>query len=164
MAIVITILALELHVAPHEPGRLLAALESMWGSVLAFLISFLRVSVIWFNHHGLFVRVRRVDRTLLSLNLRLLLSCTIIPLLTMMLAEALWSGDSTDLRIATAVYASLAALQSAMWIPIFPHLRGHPELSEPGTDAALLHAQRVRPWAGVSKVSPPQSRRSCLRP
>ena len=42
MAIVITILALELRVAPHEPGRLLAALESMWGSVLAFLISFLR--------------------------------------------------------------------------------------------------------------------------
>jgi uncharacterized membrane protein len=61
MAIVITILALELHVAPHEPGRLLATLESMWGSVLAFLISFLRVSVIWFNHPGLFVRHRFED-------------------------------------------------------------------------------------------------------
>ena len=61
MAIVITILVLELRVPEHEPGRLLAALLSMWGPVLAFLISFLRVSVIWFNHHGLFVRHRFED-------------------------------------------------------------------------------------------------------
>ena len=54
-----------------------------------------------------------------------------------------------DLRVAAVLYASLAALQPAMWIPIFPHLRDHPELVEPGTDAALLHAQRARPWIGV---------------
>jgi len=52
MAIVITILVLELRVPEHEPGRLLTALLNMWGPVLAFLISFLRVSVIWLNHHG----------------------------------------------------------------------------------------------------------------
>ena len=150
MAIVITILVLELRVPLHEPGRLLAALASMWGPGLAFLISFLRVAVIWSNHHSLFVRIRRVDRTLLWLNLGLLLNCMIIPFPTAVLADAFRSGDPTDLRVAAVLYASLAALQSAMWIPIFPHLRDHPELVEPGTDAALLHAQRVRPWVGVS--------------
>ena len=36
-----------------------------------------------------------------------------------------------------------------MWIPIFSHLRDHLELMEPGTDVALIEAQRVRPWVGV---------------
>src|SRR4030095_4970511 len=63
--------------------------------------------------------------------------------------DALQSGHHSDLRLAAVLYALLATVQSAMWIPIFPHLRDHPELVDPGTDAALLHAQRVRPWVGV---------------
>lgn len=51
--------------------------------------------------------------------------------------------------MAGVLYAVLAALQSATWIPIFSHLRNHPELVEPGTDVALIEAQRVRPWVGV---------------
>jgi len=149
MAIVITILVLELRVPPHEPGRLLAALEGMWPSVAAFLISFLRIAVIWLNHHALFVRIRQVDRTLIWLNLGVLLSCTIIPLPTLVLADALRGGDPGVVRVATILYASLAALNSAAWIPIFPYLRDHPELVEPGTEAALFHAQRARPWVGV---------------
>ena len=149
MAIVITILVLELRVPEHEPGRLLAALLSMWGPVLAFLISFLRVSVIWLNHHGLFVRIRRVDRTLLWLNLGVLLACTIIPLPTALLADALRSGDMGDLRVAAVLNAAIATLQSAVWVPIFPYLRDHPELLEHGTDAALFHAERIRPWIAI---------------
>ena len=117
--------------------------------VLAFLIAFLRVSVIWLNHHGLFVRIRRVDRTLLWLNLGILLACTIVPLPTALLADALRSGDTGDLRVAAVLNAGIAALQSAVWIPIFPYLRDHPELLENGTDAALLHAERIRPWIVV---------------
>ena len=49
----------------------------------------------------------------------------------------------------TILYASLAAMNSAAWIPIFPYLRDHPELVEPGSEAALFHAQRARPWIGV---------------
>jgi len=149
MAIVITILVLELRVPPHEPGQLLAALLSMWGPVLAFLISFLRVSVIWLNHHGLFVRIRRVDRTLLWLNLGILLACTIVPLPTALLADALRSGDMGDLRVPAVLNAAIAALQSAVWIPVLPHLRDHPELVEQGIDPALFHAERIRPWIVV---------------
>jgi uncharacterized membrane protein len=163
MAIVITILVLELRVPPHEPGRLLAALAGMWAAVVAFLISFLRVSVIWLNHHGLFVRIRRVDRVILWLNLGILLNCTIIPLPTALLADALRSGNSADLRVATILYVLLAALLSAAWGPVFSYLGRHPDLVEPGTDAAFFRAQRVRPWvavgvdvaaAGVAMVSP----------
>jgi uncharacterized membrane protein len=149
IAIAITILVLELRVPPHEPGQLSAALAQMWASIVAFLISFLRVGVIWLNHHGLFAHIRRVDRRLLLLNLGVLLNCTIIPLPTAVLADALRGGNLADLRVATVLYASLAGLQSAAWIPVFPYLRDHPELVEPGTDAAFFHAQRVRPWVAV---------------
>lgn len=121
----------------------------MWGPVVAFLISFVRVAVIWLSHHGLFVRVRCVDRTLLWLNLGILLNCMIIPFPTAVLADAFRSGNVGDLRVAGVLYAGLAALQSAMWIPIFPHLRRHPELLEHGTDVTMIQAQRVRPWIGV---------------
>ena len=149
IAIVITILVLELRVPPHAPGRLMAALVDMWPAVAAFLLSFLRVAVIWMNHHGLFVHIRRVDRTLIWLNLGLLLNSMIIPLPTMVLADALRGGNSADLRVATVMYVSLAALQSAAWIPIFSYLGNHPGLADPGTDAAVFHAQRVRPWVGA---------------
>ena len=101
MAIVITILVLELRVPPHEPGRLPEALVDMWPSLAAVLISFLRVAVIWLNHHALCMRIRRVDRTLIWLNLGILLNGMIIPLPTMVLADALRGGDLTDLRVAT---------------------------------------------------------------
>jgi uncharacterized membrane protein len=150
MAIVITILVLELRVPPHAPGQLLGALGDMWTSAVAFLISFVRVGVIWLNHHALFARIRRVDRRLLWLNFGILLSCTIIPFPTAVLADALREGNAVDLRVATVLYALLAALQLAAWIPVYPHLRDHPGLIEPGTDAAFFHAQRVRPLIGVS--------------
>jgi len=150
MAIVITILALELRVPPHEPGQLLGALGDSWTSAVAVLISFVRVSVIWLNHHGLFARIRRVDRRLLWLNFGILLTCAIIPFPTAVLADALREGNPLDLRVATVLYALLAALQMASWIPVYPHLRDHPGLIEPGTDAAFFHAQRVRPLFGVS--------------
>jgi uncharacterized membrane protein len=149
MAIVITILVLELRVPPHEPGRLLAALPSMWPSVVAFLVSFMRVSVIWLNHHGLFARIRRVDRTFLWLNLAILLNCMIIPFPTAILADALRAGDPADLRVATIAYTLLAALQSAAWIPVFPYLRDHLDLAEPNVEAVAFHNQRLRPWIGV---------------
>jgi uncharacterized membrane protein len=149
MAIVITILVLELRVPAHEPGRLLPALMTMWAPVVAFLISFLRVSVIWLNHHGLFVHIRRVDRTILWLNLGILLNCMIVPLPTAILADALRDGNPSDLRAATVLYALLAALQSVAWVPVFRHLHAHSELLEPGTDASFFHTQPVRPWIAV---------------
>jgi uncharacterized membrane protein len=149
MAIVITILVLELRVPAHEPGRLLPALMTMWAPVVAFLISFLRVSVIWLNHHGLFVHIRRVDRTILWLNLGILLNCMIVPLPTAILADALRDGNPSDLRAATVLYALLAALQSVAWVPVFRHRHAHSELLEPGTDASFFHTQPVRPWIAV---------------
>jgi uncharacterized membrane protein len=148
-AIVITILVLDLRVPPHEPGHLLTAVAGLWASALAFLLSFLRVGVVWLNHHGLFSRVRRVNRTLLWMNLGILGTCMVMPLPTAVLADALRGGNPADLRVAVILYALVGGLQLAAWLPLYPYLRDHPELTEPLTEATYFHAQRTRPRVGV---------------
>ena len=149
LAIVLTLLVLELRVPPHPPGKLPAVLAGMWTSLVAFLISFLRVSVFWVNHHDTFAHIRRVDRRLVWLNLWLLLNCTIVPIPTAILADALRGGEMADLRAATALYVLLAGVWVAAWLPMLAHLRDHPELVEPGTDPAFFHARRIRSRVGA---------------
>jgi uncharacterized membrane protein len=148
-AIVITILVLELRPPEHEDGGLLRGLLSQWASYLAFLMSFLYVGIVWMNHHALFSRVRFVDRGLQWVNFSILLTAAVVPFPTAVLAEALHGGNPTDQRAAVALYALVAGLMSAAWIAVFPYLRDHPQLVEPGTDPAYFHAQRMRPWTGV---------------
>jgi uncharacterized membrane protein len=148
-AIVITILVLDFRRMPHEPGRLLASLTGLWTSLLAFLLSFLRVAVVWLNHHALFSRVRRVNRTLLWMNLGILATCMFMPFATAVLADALRGGNLADLRVAVVLFALAGAIQPAAWLPVYPYLRDHPELADPRTGAAYFHAQRFRPWIGV---------------
>ena len=50
-----------------------------WPGFAAYLVSFVVIGVIWLNHHAVFDGVRRVDRTVLILNLLLLLFVTTIP-------------------------------------------------------------------------------------
>ena len=149
LAIVITILVLDLRVPHYQPGHLLDALAGMWASLLAFLFSFLRVGVVWLNHHGFFSRVRRVTRPLLWMNLGILLTCAILPFPTAALADALPTGHMADLRAAVMLYILVGALQYAAWLPIAPYVRDHPELAEPGSDAGYFNAQRTRPRVGL---------------
>jgi len=150
LAIVLTLLVIELRAPPHEAGRLSAVLPQMWASAVAVLISYLRVSVLWLNHHDIFVRIRRVDRPLLGMNLWLLLNCVIVPIPTAILADALRGGEPADLRAAATLYILLAGILVAAWLPILRHLRDHLELVDPEMDAAFLHARRVRTWVGVT--------------
>ena len=76
-AIAITLLALDL---PRPQGDdVWHALAHSWESYASFLISFLTIGIIWLNHHALFDRVTRADRTLQMLNVLLLLWVSIIP-------------------------------------------------------------------------------------
>jgi uncharacterized membrane protein len=52
LAIVITLLVLELRVPQYKHGELLTALLHEWPSYLAFLVSFVYIGVIWLNHHA----------------------------------------------------------------------------------------------------------------
>jgi len=104
LAVAITLLVLDLHLGPGEPGGLLAQLVAAWPSFAAYIVSFLVIGVIWVNHHAVVRLVEVVDRTLLFWNLVLLMFVTALPFTTATLAAALAGGDAGDLRVAAVLY------------------------------------------------------------
>jgi uncharacterized membrane protein len=105
-AVAITLLALNITVAGPGHGALTHQLGSHWPAFAAYLISFFTIGIIWVNHHSLIKSVKSADRTLLYLNLVLLLFVVLIPFSTATAAEYLIRND-WDARVAMAVYAGV---------------------------------------------------------
>jgi uncharacterized membrane protein len=102
-AIAITLLVLEIK-RPEGTHDLGQALLDQWPSYLAYVVSFLTIGIIWVNHHALFDRIARADRTLLFTNLLLLMLVSFIPFPTGVVAEHLRTGGNEAL--AAALYAA----------------------------------------------------------
>ncbi|MGH3214394.1 MAG: TMEM175 family protein [Trebonia sp.] len=102
-AVAITLLALDLAVKGPGYGTLAHQLAHQWPGYVAYLISFFTIGVIWVNHHTLVSNVAVVTRTLLFLNLVLLLFVVLIPVATGTVSEYLADGGF-DAKLAVAVY------------------------------------------------------------
>jgi uncharacterized membrane protein len=102
-AVAITLLALDLAVKGPGHGTLAYQLAHQWPGYLAYLISFFTIGIIWVNHHTLVANVAVVTRTLLFLNLVLLLFVVLIPVATGTVADYLADGGF-DAKLAVAVY------------------------------------------------------------
>jgi uncharacterized membrane protein len=113
-AVAITLLVLDLSVHNVPSGGLAQALGHKWPHYVTFAVSFLTIGIIWSNHHSMFERIVRVDRTLVLLNLVLLMTVTFIPFPTGLLASYLRSG--ADEHVAAAVYAGSLLLMSIAFI------------------------------------------------
>jgi uncharacterized membrane protein len=108
LAIAITLLTLDLPRpsagAVLEHHGLWGALVDEWPKLAAYALSFAIIGIIWVNHHGLLNRVAVVDRSLLFVNLLLLLFVTAIPWSTNLFAEYLKEGGA-DSHVAAAVFS-----------------------------------------------------------
>jgi uncharacterized membrane protein len=106
-AVAITLLALDLAVAgPAGHGSLTDQLHEKWPAFLAYLISFFMIGIIWVNHHVLVRSIVKVDRTLLFLNLVLLLFVVLIPFATAIVAEY-FSRHDWDTQVAMMLYGGV---------------------------------------------------------
>ena len=108
-AVAITLLALNLTVAGPVPGHeiLVHQLHEKWPAFVAYLISFFTIGIIWVNHHALVRNIKTtVDRTLLYLNLVLLLFVVAIPFATATVADYL-SVPNSDTPVAMMLYAGV---------------------------------------------------------
>jgi uncharacterized membrane protein len=110
-AVAITLLALNLTVARPSPSdTLLHQLGTHWPVFVAYLISFFMIGVVWVNHHVLVRGIAVADRTLLFLNLVLLLFVVMIPWATATVAEYLAAHGShahRDTQIAMMLYGAV---------------------------------------------------------
>ena len=106
-AVAITLLALDLTVAgPTGHGSLTDQLHDKWPAFLAYLVSFFMIGIVWVNHHALVRSIAAVDRTLLFLNLVLLLFVVLIPFATATVADYLTKND-WDANVAMALYGGV---------------------------------------------------------
>ena len=64
------------------------------------MVSFLTIGIIWINHHVMIGRLRETDRTILFLNLLLLMSIAVLPFATKLMAAYLKKSHGQHLATA----------------------------------------------------------------
>ena len=114
LAIIITIMVLELHVPEHHS---FAALWDEAGlGLLTYVLSFVYIGIYWNNHHHMFQLTERVTGGVLWANLHLLFWLSLYPFTTA------WMDESHLARVPTTIYgvnllgASIAYYVLQTWV------------------------------------------------
>lgn len=151
MAIAITLLILNVHIDTGYAGAhgLLRALNHEWPAYLAYITAFLTIAIMWLNHHALFDKIRQVDKSLAWTNLALLLTISVLPFPTSVVAQYLRAGG-TDAKVAVSFYGLLSMLNGFAWLGSWVHLARCPELLQEPYDAAYARLERRRTAMGVA--------------
>jgi uncharacterized membrane protein len=147
IAIVITLLVLEIHV-PQLPRQVTSA--QMWQSLsnlapgfLAYIISFLVCAVWWVSHHNFIHDLDKVDRPLLWANNIFLLWLAFLPFPTGLL------GQHPDQPIAAMVYGVVGALTGLSFFGMRWYASLHGSIMRPDIPELERH-RRLR----ISMLSP----------
>jgi len=139
LAIVITILVLELQVPAVEPGQsLLSALGEEWRSYLGYLISFAAVGGAWIAHYEATRLISRSTPLLLRLTLVWLLFVSLLPFTTALMTRYL--GDEQD-GTAVLLYGLDLFLTTAILTAIIKYIASKPEIA--ADDLADDHLRAV---------------------
>ena len=108
LAIIITIMVLELHV-PH--GTTLTDLAPVIPTFLSYVLSFIYIGIYWNNHHHMLHVTRQVTGSILWANLHLLFWLSLVPFVTA------WMGENHFAAVPTALYGVILLMAAiAYWI------------------------------------------------
>ncbi len=144
LAIVITLLILEIKVPVGEHGNLGHALGEQWPQYAAYLMSFLIIGIIWLNHHATVNLLARTDHQIQVLNLLLLLPVSVLPWPTAVLAEYTRDGTPGDQRVAVLLYGLTSTAMAVTFNIMWRYLLRHRELHRPGLSRRLLDVRNRR--------------------
>jgi uncharacterized membrane protein len=134
-SIAITLLVLELAV-PTVSGEFGRKLVDEGVSYIAYLAAFANIGVLWMGHHQVFTRIAAVDSGLLWRNLVLLLTVSVVPFPTAVIASAYRVGTGADQAAAVVAYAAVGIASGVAWTLLFTYLRRRRDLLDPATDPA----------------------------
>ena len=141
-AIAITLLILEIRV-PHGDHGLWSGLLALWPSYIAFLMSFVVILIMWVNHHELLRMVRGVNYPFLFANGLLLLTVTVVPFPTAVLAANL---ATTEAKPAAAFYCAMFVANSLTWNLLFETMVRGRLLHAEVTAATVAKVRRAYFW------------------
>ena len=106
IAILITIMVLELHAPEHATW---AALLPLWPVFLSYLLSFVFLAIYWNNHHHLLQAIEHVDGRVLWANMHLLFWLSLIPFATA------WMGQNRFDARPVALYGVVLLLSAVAY-------------------------------------------------
>jgi len=109
IAVIITIMVLELHVPNQGTGNV-SALRLELPLVLVYLLSFIQIGIYWVNHHYLIDDLDQVSHGILWSNLAVLFSLSLIPLATN------WVAVRGISSFSIALYAAVCAFPGVSWM------------------------------------------------
>ncbi len=88
----------------------------LWPSYLAYATSFLTIGIIWMNHHFCVEQIGRANRTLMFLNLLLLLTVAFLPFPTRLVAQYLQqTGEQAAVYAYDATFVLMAVIYNVWW-------------------------------------------------
>jgi len=148
-AIAITLLVLNLSIAPADVHDLWTALANEWPSYLAYVTSFLTIGAVWLAHHSLFVRLRFVDPALMRINIVLLMVVSLLPFPTGLVADAIDVSRDSE-RAAVVVYGITLLVIDLLLLAASRYAAKHPELLfEEGEDGPATSSSAG--WRGTAR-------------
>ena len=142
-AVAATLLIFNIQIDKTAPGGLLDALLAAWPKYAAYVASFLTIGVMWLNHHGLFERIARLDRSLTFLNLLLLMAIVFIPFSTAELGGNILVAR--DANTAASLYAINAFVIAIFFGAVWSYALFHPRLLSTDVD-------RLAATAGMAAI------------
>jgi uncharacterized membrane protein len=111
-----TLLVLEFAVDASNGSDLGSQLLHLWPSYLAYVTSFITIGIIWMNHHYCVEAMARVDRTMLFINILLLMTIAFLPFPTKLVAQFLQKpGEQAAVYAYDATFIAMAILFNVWW-------------------------------------------------
>ena len=139
-AIAITLLVLGIGL-PQPNAALWNALLAEWPALVAYVVSFLTIGIMWINHHQLFTVIGRSNMTFAFINVVFLMIVAFIPYATEILAQRIASG--VDATGATVLYGAVMVAIASMFNVIWGYASGGGgRLLRAGLDARAMRGGR----------------------
>jgi uncharacterized membrane protein len=148
-AIAITLLVLTIS-APDSTrySHLGHQLGQRWPALAAYVLSFVVIGIMWFNHHSIFAHFGRVDRPLFFLNLLLLMTIAFLPYPTGVLGEALHQGHGE--RTAAVFYSVTMTVNGFAWAALWLYASSGRRLLSPSFPEAQRRSATLAFTSGAA--------------